>query len=152
MQRLIIKNVGPVKDADILLKKVNVFVGPQSSGKSTLAKIVSFCSWLEKNKHEIEDSYLFAKPVIDKMVSYHRMEGYLSEDSQIFYQGENLAFAYNWNNGAIPVEFEKDHFLMSRYNDREVFFFQCGKACQSKGSLYSSRPEFCFFCSKLEKI
>ena len=78
MQRVIIHNVGPVKDADIRLKKINVFIGPQSSGKSTVAKIIAFCSWLEKNKHELDGSNLFANSVIDKMVSYHRMEGYLS--------------------------------------------------------------------------
>ena len=24
------------------------FIGPQGSGKSTIAKIISFCSWLDK--------------------------------------------------------------------------------------------------------
>lgn len=48
MSRLIIKNIGPIKDVDIKLNKVNVFIGQQSSGKSTIAKIISFCSWLEK--------------------------------------------------------------------------------------------------------
>ena len=47
MARLIIRNIGPIKDIDIELNKVNVFIGEQSSGKSTIAKIVSFCSWLE---------------------------------------------------------------------------------------------------------
>lgn len=49
MSRLIIKNIGPIKDVDIKLNKVNVFIGQQSSGKSTIAKIISFCSWLEKS-------------------------------------------------------------------------------------------------------
>ena len=49
MARLIVKNIGPIKDIDIDLKKVNVFMGPQGCGKSTLAKIISFCSWLEKD-------------------------------------------------------------------------------------------------------
>ena len=56
MARLIVKNVGPIKDIDIELKKVNVFMGPQSCGKSTLAKIISFCSWLEKKKFMDADS------------------------------------------------------------------------------------------------
>lgn len=33
---------------DIELKKVNIFMGPQSCGKSTLAKIICFCTWMEK--------------------------------------------------------------------------------------------------------
>ena len=48
MRRLIIRNVGPIKSLDIRLNKINVFIGPQGSGKSTIAKIISFCSWLEK--------------------------------------------------------------------------------------------------------
>ena len=48
MNRLIIRNVGPVKSVDLRLNKVNMFIGPQGSGKSTIAKILSFCSWLEK--------------------------------------------------------------------------------------------------------
>lgn len=34
MARLIIRNVGPIKDIDIELNKVNVFIGEQSSGIS----------------------------------------------------------------------------------------------------------------------
>lgn len=45
MRRLTIRNVGPVKSVDISLNKVNVFIGPQSSGKSTIAKVLSTCSW-----------------------------------------------------------------------------------------------------------
>ncbi len=40
-EKLIIKNFGPVKDAEIDLKKVNIFIGPQGSGKSTIAKVIS---------------------------------------------------------------------------------------------------------------
>ena len=47
-RRLIINNIGPIKHVDIYLNKINVIIGPQSSGKSTIAKIISFCSWLEK--------------------------------------------------------------------------------------------------------
>lgn len=131
MQRLIINNVGPVKDADIRLKKVNVFIGPQSSGKSTVAKIICFCSWLEKNKHELEGSYLFAGSVIDRMISYHRMEGYLTDESRIFYQGDNIAFAYNWTDD-VPVEFEKAHYNVSNNGEKEVFFFKTERLSNPK--------------------
>ena len=47
-KRLIVNNFGPIREVDIDLKKINVFIGPQGSGKSTIAKIISFCSWLDK--------------------------------------------------------------------------------------------------------
>ena len=47
MPNLTIRNVGPIKVVEgINLNKVNVFMGPQSSGKSTIAKILSFCTWV----------------------------------------------------------------------------------------------------------
>jgi predicted ATPase len=40
-EKLVIKNFGPIRDAEIELKKVNLFIGPQGSGKSTIAKVIS---------------------------------------------------------------------------------------------------------------
>jgi predicted ATP-dependent endonuclease of OLD family len=53
MEKLIIKNFGPIKEAEIELKKVNVFIGPQGSGKSTIAKVISalhrFKTWSDQD-------------------------------------------------------------------------------------------------------
>lgn len=38
-----VKNFGPIVDAEIDLRNVNVFIGPQASGKSTLAKLFAIC-------------------------------------------------------------------------------------------------------------
>ena len=86
MRRLIIENIGPIKYVDLELAKVNVFVGPQGAGKSTLAKIISFCSWLEK--HRSDDSVFL--DVASKLKSYHRLASYFYPDSQIYYQGEDI--------------------------------------------------------------
>ena len=150
MQRLIIYNVGPVKEADIRLKKVNVFIGPQSSGKSTIAKIISFCAWLEKNKHEMVSPSIFAEPVIDKLISYHRLEGYFSEDSRIFYQGDNIAFAYNWK-GTYPVEFQEDHYNGSHLTEKEVFFFRTDRLSNPKVMYIPSERNFVSVVPNLKK-
>jgi predicted ATPase len=42
-EKLIVKDFGPIKNAELDLKKVTVFIGPQGSGKSTLAKLVAIC-------------------------------------------------------------------------------------------------------------
>ena len=41
MDRLIVKNFGPLKDIDIKLNKINIFIGENGSGKSVLAKLVN---------------------------------------------------------------------------------------------------------------
>lgn len=39
--KLIVRNFGPIKDAELDIKKMTVLIGPQGSGKSTLAKLVA---------------------------------------------------------------------------------------------------------------
>lgn len=152
MQRLIIHNVGPIKDVDICLKKVNVFIGPQSSGKSTIAKIISFCSWLEKNKHELEGSFLFANSVIEKMVGYHRMEGYLSADSRIFYRGDNIAFAYNWpDDEAVPLEWDEGEYNVSGVVKNEVLFFRADRLTNPKVLYIPAERNFVSVVPNLQK-
>ena len=41
MTHIVIKNVGPIKNAEFDLNKINVFMGPQSSGKSTIARLIA---------------------------------------------------------------------------------------------------------------
>ena len=54
MTTLKIKNIGPIKEVFFELKRFNFFIGRQSSGKSTIAKIISFCTWVEKDIQTFE--------------------------------------------------------------------------------------------------
>jgi predicted ATPase len=47
MQRIIVKNFGPLKDIDLKIKDYMIFLGPQASGKSTLAKLIYFFREIE---------------------------------------------------------------------------------------------------------
>lgn len=49
MKKLVIKNVGPIKNVEFEINRINVFMGPQSSGKSTISKILCHCQWVEKS-------------------------------------------------------------------------------------------------------
>ena len=88
MRHLIIKNIGPVKEAEIELKRFNFIIGPQSSGKSTVAKILSTCSWIEKeaattmNENVIVDADSF----VSLMEDFHKMIDYFDDDSEIEYE------------------------------------------------------------------
>ncbi|MCA9937148.1 MAG: AAA family ATPase [Anaerolineales bacterium] len=42
MQNLTIENFGPIKQAEIEIRSVLVFIGPQASGKSTISKAIYF--------------------------------------------------------------------------------------------------------------
>ena len=94
MTHITIKNVGPIKDVSFDLNKINVFMGPQSSGKSTIAKIVSYCSWFEKNKilHISDQTNFF-----EELIAFHNLEdSYFSDDSEILYESDNCKLDFKW--------------------------------------------------------
>ena len=80
MAHLIIKNIGPINEVEFDLYKINIFMGPQSSGKSTIAKIVSYCAWLEK-RVSLEQSFVKYKDdkFVERLISFHKMEGYIRD-------------------------------------------------------------------------
>lgn len=56
--RLVVKNFGPIDFVDLDLRNVNVFIGPQTSGKSALAKIYTIFKAPRKFiKKDIEKSF-----------------------------------------------------------------------------------------------
>ena len=88
MRHLIVRNIGPVKEAEIELKRFNFIIGPQSSGKSTVAKILSTCCWIEKevtttmNENAIKDAGSF----VSLMEDFHKMTDYFDEGSEIIFE------------------------------------------------------------------
>lgn len=61
MASIAVENIGPLKQTgQIDLKMVNLFIGKQSTGKSTLMKILCYCRWVEKKIMTGNDSVLSA--------------------------------------------------------------------------------------------
>ena len=107
MERLIIKNIGPIKEINIELNKINVFIGAQSSGKSTISKILCHCQWVEKmcylNDKELE-KYSIAYEFYNSLVNYHRLKGYFNETASIEYIGTYLTITYTHSTEKITIE------------------------------------------------
>ncbi|OQX73505.1 MAG: hypothetical protein B6D64_13800 [Bacteroidetes bacterium 4484_276] len=93
MSKITIRNIGPIKDVTLNLNKVNVIMGPQSSGKSTIAKIISYCQWVEKRFIlDGEFKYDFSEQFMD----FHRIsEVYFSNDSLIEYKSNDVEISYS---------------------------------------------------------
>lgn len=109
MAHLIIRNIGAIKEVDIELNKINVIMGPQSSGKSTINKIACYCSWVEK-KVSLDKSFdFFLKDTtfITELVRFHKLKGYIKSDSYIEYESKVVKFTYDHSLG-IPVMEWKD--------------------------------------------
>ncbi|OJU55021.1 MAG: hypothetical protein BGN96_12645 [Bacteroidales bacterium 45-6] len=116
MKHLIIKNIGSISALDIELGKLNVFIGPQGSGKSTIIKVISFCSWIEKKlslnetyKERFEQESAFA----NELVRFHKLDGYLSEDSYIEYETDVIKITY-FHAVKVPIFEWKDHALFKK--------------------------------------
>lgn len=96
MLQLTINQVGPIKNITLNLNKFNVLIGPQSSGKSTIAKVISFCLWLEKDVLMHRDSNYVDRTFIEKqLLEFHKLKNYLNEGYAITFHGEIIKFIYS---------------------------------------------------------
>lgn len=95
MPQIHIHDIGPIKEIDVTLNRFNVFIGPQSSGKSTIAKILSFCQWLEKDcvlrqySSHINDAFIKRN-----LIDYHNISDYVRDDSSFVYSGASLDISF----------------------------------------------------------
>lgn len=109
MCKLIIKNIGPVKNIDLDVKRITIVIGPQSSGKSTIGKILCHCQWIEKRcynnpKEEIKSQ---EENFLSGIEEYYRMEGYFSKQSYIKYEGALITLEYKDEKATITWNAEK---------------------------------------------
>lgn len=108
MNRLTIKNIGPLKSASVNLAKYNLFIGPQSSGKSCILKIASFCNWVEKRIElsQSPDDYLNEVSFWKSLVDYHRMNGFIKKGFLIKYESPFMAFSISGSPESIQFSFK----------------------------------------------
>src|SRR5271154_2823843 len=84
MSKIRIKNFGPIQegynenDGWIDIKKVTVFIGNQGSGKSTVAKLISTFTWMEKalTRGDYDKKAFESEDVLKKYLAYHKIENY----------------------------------------------------------------------------
>lgn len=96
MAHLHLENIGPISIIDIDLRRYNVFIGPQSSGKSTIAKLISFCSWVEKRAATTLSENIFtnAEDFKTQAEDYHKMHGYFNANSVLEYSSDIIHLKY----------------------------------------------------------
>ena len=124
MSRIKIKNFGPIKNGCeanegwIDIKKVTCFIGNQGSGKSTVAKLISTFTWIEKalvrgdynkkwfeRKNKIKNQYL----------NYHRLENYFKinevDKTVLEYEGDAFSIIYE-NDSLVISEVQNKEYLL----------------------------------------
>lgn len=112
MSRIKIKHFGPLatstneNDGWLEIKKVTVFIGNQGSGKSTIAKLISTCVWIEKvlTRGDFKKSEFKAPTFRSKYCGYHRISNYFKKDkTEIYYEGDSYNFTYT-KEGEFKIE------------------------------------------------
>lgn len=103
MSKIKIKNFGPIRegyqenDGWMDIRKVTVFIGNQGSGKSTVAKLISVFTWMEKAlvRGDYDKKWFEKKNRLkNRYLNYHRLENYfdgsggLFDETEIDYEGD----------------------------------------------------------------
>lgn len=121
-----IKNIGPLKDTGkIELTSVMLFIGKQSSGKSTLMKILCFCSWIEKKimieGEDLVSKYTHYNRFVKDLKTFHRFDSlFFNDDSEIHFEGDcvKIDLKGEKNNAKIV---RKPNYSNERHNTKICF-------------------------------
>lgn len=109
MRAITIQNFGPIKDSSRLeIKPLTIFCGQQGSGKSTITKLISTLSWIEKAlvRQQVSENYVMANNRFQSTYcKYHYIDSYFRTDSYIKYEGE--AYTIEYKGGKLIIKPKK---------------------------------------------
>lgn len=103
MSRIYIKNFGPIKagcvegDGWLDFARVTALCGPQGSGKSTVAKVFAFFTWLEKvlvRGDQRETVWRNKKKFPKDFNDFHNVSEYFRPSTILRYEGEAYSFVW----------------------------------------------------------
>lgn len=108
MNTIEIHNFGPIEagyDGAMPIYPVTIFCGDQGAGKSTIAKLISMFTWMEKafvrgdvamNKKAESTAFLRQR------MEYHRIQNYLRPDSELHFTG--IRYIFHYSGGEFSIE------------------------------------------------
>ena len=90
MQRLVVRNFGPISYAEIPIRKLVVLIGDNAIGKSTVIKLISTFLWIEKSlfRGTVKKWFERDNRLKNSLLAYHRIDNFLSQNSEIEYYGK----------------------------------------------------------------
>ncbi|MDR3693723.1 AAA family ATPase [Mucilaginibacter sp.] len=118
MSKIRIKNFGPIKegynenDGWLDIKKVTVFIGNQGSGKSTVAKLISTFTWMEKalTRGDYDKKAFQNTGVLKRYLAYHKIANYFRHDSP----DDRLTYGRNFPDESV-IEYIGDSYSFKYY-------------------------------------
>lgn len=116
MKKLTIRNIGPITEVVMDLKRVNVVIGPQSVGKSCVLKIACFCAWaekriqLEQGKNGFENRSYWDTNLLE----FHKLEGYIRAGSFIQYDTSYMMFSFDFDTNVFQLKWKSNKWKYKR--------------------------------------
>lgn len=102
MQKLIIKNLGPIKNCEMEVRPFTIFIGKSGSGKSILLRTISMLKWVYKQvqyKRLLEHiGEIESDEIIDikfnRVIKNSKLDDYINDDTSIeFFMNNKLVIA-----------------------------------------------------------
>lgn len=126
MIKLRLRNFGPIIDSgDLSISMVTMLIGPQSSGKSSVLKVLSLCSWLEKlimtGCPKAHYDYTHYNRFVKELKNYYRLnDNYFSDNTEILYESDFILLRQigHKRNATIAI---KNNSLSRRHNSALSF-------------------------------
>ena len=120
MKHLVIRNIGPIKKAELELKRFNFLIGPQSSGKSTVAKILSTCEWIEKEVETTRNEQAIGKgeSFCNLVEGFHKMDSYFDKDKESYVQYKTDFIEIEYNQRELNIRLNRD----ADYNRQKICY------------------------------
>lgn len=111
MSKIRVKNFGPIKggflenDGWLEIKKVTVFIGNQGSGKSTIAKLISTLTWIEKALVRGDfNGEALTSDAFKMHCSYQNIGSYFKPNTKIDYEGKAFTLRFSATSTYVFVE------------------------------------------------
>jgi len=129
VQKIIIKNFGPIKDAEIEIKKTLILIGEQASGKSTIAKLIYFFRTLpEELKIHLLSKFVY--PYLDEKKICKIKFDFEDDIIKTIKQKFNDCFSHIHNFSNFKIEYiyqksdESDAFIVLEMSSNQDFKIQ----------------------------
>jgi AAA domain, putative AbiEii toxin, Type IV TA system len=139
-EKLIIRNFGPITNVDLDLRKVNVLIGDQGTGKSTVAKVLrifkemidfaDFSSQLDESRFGIGNEIYGSNSAnieshFKLLLQQYELGNYFNEKTQFFYQNLTFNFdisekKYDCTKKLLDNTFPDSTFFIPTYRDAYV--------------------------------
>ncbi|KRH96230.1 MULTISPECIES: AAA family ATPase [Cylindrospermopsis] len=103
MAQIKVQNFGPIKsglvenDGLVDIRKITVFIGNQGTGKSSIAKLISMFSWLEKQLYRgslDEKDVISRNRLVNIYCNYNNLKKYFRSGTEIEYRGSAYTMTY----------------------------------------------------------